>query len=182
MIGKLRLILRDSAISLGMRMTREFPDLATLPLLSRPNSPLLLTPDSICSINFCGRYSAPHLVHTSASFTPKSIPKNSTSATVFLSLPPHLHLMSKIFSDVKAASPRQETDNINFKIRLKSPQVYRNRSIQRSDCSPIYLYTSTSDERCSLRSEECDQRSELFRPAESSKWNGLKHILLHLFP
>jgi hypothetical protein len=46
-MGKSRLILSDSAISLGIRMTREFPDLATRLLRSKPKSPFasLLHPE-----------------------------------------------------------------------------------------------------------------------------------------
>src|SRR5271157_2794126 len=104
-IGKSRLILSDSAISLGIRITKELPDLATRPLRSRPKSFLFFTSISISSITSWGRYSEPQSLHTFACLRPKLIPKNSTSVKLLFSFPPHLHLTPESLSDVKVPSP-----------------------------------------------------------------------------
>jgi len=112
-IGMSRFILRDWTISFGMRMTSEFPEATTRALLSNPKSPLFLTSASISSIVSWERYSEPHSIQTSASFSPKSIPKNSTSTILLLSLPQHVHLISKRVSEVKGPSPWQERSSLD---------------------------------------------------------------------
>jgi hypothetical protein len=64
-IGVSRFTLRGSAISFGMRMTREFPDVAARALFSSPKNPRFLTSLSISSIVSWERYSEPHLTQTS---------------------------------------------------------------------------------------------------------------------